>query len=106
MAVQPFGGEASSPPATWPLSKGPGKQSISLVFTAESFYFGTRQEIWLKTIQVLDRVVAKAYKESGLFSDVKIGAAETDLRAEVHVLRRAQKQTASSWRISHFLRSL
>jgi len=32
--------------------------------------------------------IAKAYRDSGLFSDVKIGAADTDLIAEVHVLRR------------------
>src|SRR5262249_18007906 len=32
----------------------------------------------------------KAYKDSGLFSNIKIRAAETDLRAEIHVIQRGE----------------
>jgi len=78
------------PPASWPMSKGPGKQSISLIVTGEALVNGMRQDIPPQTIQYWQDAAAKAYKDSGLFSDVKIGAAETDLRAEVHVLERGE----------------
>jgi hypothetical protein len=45
-------------------------------------------------IQHWQDAAAKAYKDSGLFSDVKTGAAETDLRAEVHVLERGETNQA------------
>ena len=81
MSLSSFGGCAAfrwgdtEPPASWPLSKGPGKQSISLLLTGASPY-----------IEGLEESAAKAYKESGLFSDVKTHASETDLRAEVDVI--------------------
>ncbi|HKQ35905.1 MAG TPA: hypothetical protein VJT11_11415 [Nitrospiraceae bacterium] len=80
MSLSSFGGCASfrwgdtEPPASWPLSKGQGKQSISLLLIGASPY-----------IEGLEESAAKAYKESGLFSDVKTRASETDLRAEVDV---------------------
>ena len=80
----------TQPPALWPMSKGPGKQSISLLVTGEAIVNGMRQDIPQRMIQHWQDAAAKAYKDSGLFSDVKTGAAETDLRAEVHVLERGE----------------
>ena len=76
----------TQPPATWPISKEPGKQSISLLISGEAVVNERRQDVPQQTMQIWQEVAEKAYKESGLFSDVKIGAAETDLRAEIHVL--------------------
>lgn len=87
MSVSSLGGCAAfrwgdtQPPASWPLSKGPGKRSISVILTGASPY-----------IEGLEESAAKAYQESGLFSDVKTRAAETDLRAEVDVSRSAKSE--------------
>jgi hypothetical protein len=78
------------PPASWPLATTPGKQSISLLVTGEGFVNGTRQDVPQRMIQHWQDAAVKAYQDSGLFSDVKTGAAETDLRAEVHVLDRGK----------------
>jgi hypothetical protein len=74
------------PSTSWPLATTPGKQSISLLVTGEAIVNGMRQDVPQRAIQHWQDAAAKAYKDSGLFSDVKTGAAETDLRAEIHVL--------------------
>lgn len=74
------------PPASWPISKEPGKYSISLLVTGEAIVNNERQDIPQHAIQMWQEAVAKAYKDSGLFSNVTIGAAETDLKAEIHIL--------------------
>ncbi len=96
------------PPASWPITTASSKQSISLLISGEtiakdvhtlkeyrnSFPAGER----LPTSDVRHRglnSIAKAYRDSGLFSDVKIGTWNTDLRAEIHVLRRHE---FSLWR--------
>lgn len=84
-------------PASWPMSQGPGKQSISLIFTGEALVNGMRQDIPPQTIQAWQEVATKAYKDSGLFSDVKTAAAETDLRAEVHMLERGEADKAMAF---------
>jgi len=96
------------PPASWPITTASGKQSISLLISGEtigkdvhtlkeyrdSFYAEER----LPFSEVRYRgwgSIAKAYRDSDIFSDVKIGAFDTDLRAEIHVLRRHE---FSLWR--------
>ncbi len=90
------------PPASWPITTASGKQSISLLIRGEridkeglplkeyrnSFPTGEMTDWAVKEFQV--ESIVKAYRDSGLFSDVEIGAFDTDLRAEVHVLRRVQ----------------
>jgi hypothetical protein len=78
----------TQPPASWPMSKGPGKQSISLLVTGEELVNGMRHDVSQRTIQHWQDAATNAYKESGLFSDVQTDPAETDLRAEINVLRR------------------
>jgi hypothetical protein len=78
------------PPASWPLSTTPGKQSISLLVTGEALVNGKRQDIPQQVMQGWQDAAMKAYTDSGLFSDVIMGAAMTDLRAEVHMLERGE----------------
>jgi hypothetical protein len=80
----------TQPPESWPMSKGPGKQSISLLLSGEGFVNGQRQDIPQRMMQIWEETAAKAYKDSGLFSDVTIGATETDLRAEIQVVDRGE----------------
>ena len=82
-------GEAQ-PPTPWTTSKEPGKQTISLLITGEGIVNGTRQDVPQRTIGVWQATAEKAYKDSGFFSDVKVGAAETDLRAEIHFTDRGE----------------
>jgi hypothetical protein len=81
------------PPVLWPISKEPGKQSISLLVTGEGSFNGASQDAQ-RAIATWQEAAARAYKDSGLFSDVKIGAAETDLRAEIHFIDRGQGNLA------------
>jgi hypothetical protein len=85
------------PPASWPLATTPGTQSISLLITGEAFVNGTQHFVPRERIQYWKDAAAKAYKDSGLFSDVKTGAAETDLRAEVHVLDRGETNNGTAF---------
>ena len=80
----------TQPPTSWPISKEPGKQTISLLITGESSVNGTRQDVPQRMIEAWQAAAEKAYKDSGLFSDVKVGAAETDLRAEIHLTDRGE----------------
>lgn len=76
----------SQAPVSWPITNVPAKQSISLLMTHEAITNGWRISVPQTQVQKVEESVARAYKDSGLFSDVKIGAADTDFRAEVHVL--------------------
>ena len=82
------------PPVLWPISKEPGKQSIGLLVTGESSFNGAIKDPSQRAIAAWQEAAARAYKDSGLFSDVKIGAAETDLRAEIHFIDRGQVNLA------------
>ena len=84
------------PPTSWPLSKAPGKQSISLLISGEAFVNGEKADVHQPAMNAWEQATEKAYKDSGLFSDVKIGATETDLRAEIHVIDRGEVNQA--WR--------
>jgi hypothetical protein len=84
----------TQPQTPWLISKEPGKQSISLLITGESSVNGTRQDVPQSMIDAWQAVAEKAYKESGFFSDVMVGAAETDLRAEIHFTDRGEANQA------------
>jgi hypothetical protein len=53
-----------------------------------------RQDVPQRMIDVWQAAAEKAYKDSGYFSDIKIGAAETDLRAEIHFTDRGEANNA------------
>jgi len=82
-------GEAK-PPEPWPVSTAAGRQSVSLIITGEAIVNDARQDVPQRAIDAWRGETERAYKESGLFSDVLLGAAETDLRAEIHVLDRGE----------------
>ena len=73
------------PPHSWPPEATQGEKTISLLVTSERFVNGLRKEMPLNTIQYWQKRVAKVYVDSGLFSEVKIGPADTDLQSEVTV---------------------
>lgn len=88
-----FRGGEVQPPSSWPLSKRPGKQSISLVISGEAIVNNQKADVPQAAMNGWGQAIEKAYKDSGLFSDVKMGAAETDLRAEIHVIDRGEAST-------------
>lgn len=88
-----FRGGETQPPSTWPLSKGLGKQSISLLISGEAIVNGQKADVHQAATTAWEKAAEKAYKDSGLFSDVKMGAADTDLRAEIHVIDRGEAST-------------
>ena len=73
------------PPHSWPPEATQGKKTISLLVTSEKFVNGLRKEMPLGLIQNWQKRVAKVYVDSGIFSEVKIGPADTDLQSEVTV---------------------
>lgn len=87
----------TKPSEPWPKSKGPGKQSISLLISGESYIGDMRQDIPQQMIEAWQTAAANAYKESGLFSEVTIGAADTDLRAEIHFLDQGEANTGMAF---------
>ena len=85
------------PPASWPIITASGQQLISLFISGETITMDEKH----KTSYPAGRwaggreqryhgwgSIPMAYSDSGLFSEVTMGAADTDLRAEIHVLRR------------------
>jgi hypothetical protein len=73
----------------WPIADASGKRSISLLISSETIMNGQRISLPQRDIGPLEATIAKSYKDSGLFSEVHIGAADSDYRAEVHVLTRS-----------------
>ena len=67
----------SQAPVSWPITNVPAKQSISLLMTHETITNGWRISVPQTQVQKVEESVVRAYKDSGLFSDVKIGAADT-----------------------------
>ncbi|MCA9470021.1 MAG: hypothetical protein KC643_31870 [Nitrospira sp.] len=73
------------PPSSWPPALAQGKKSISVIVTGEAMMEGRRGDVPLQMVQQWQVPTIKAYRDSGLFSEVKAGPAQTDLRAEVHI---------------------
>jgi hypothetical protein len=73
----------------WPIADATGKRSVSLLISSEAIMNGQRISIPQRDIGPLEATIAKSYRDSGLFSDVRIGATDSDYRAEVHMLTRS-----------------
>jgi hypothetical protein len=92
------------PPTSWPIATAwSGQPSISLLVSTETYENGvplgsiSEERVgwgWGKLYR--EDSITKAYRDSGLFSEVKIGAVDTDLRAEIHVL--VHSRESSIWR--------
>lgn len=89
-----FRGGGTEAPRSWPTSKTADRQSISLLVSGEALINGEMRDVPQQAIAAWEHVAEKAYRESGVFSDVRIGAADTDLRAEIHMLDRGEASMA------------
>ena len=85
-----FRGGGTEAPRSWPTSKRADRPSISLLVSGEALINGEMRDVPQQTIAAWEQVAEKAYRESGVFSDVKMGAADTDLRAEIYMLDRGE----------------
>lgn len=82
-------GEAK-PLEPWSAPTQRGSQSISLVITGEAVVNGALQDAPQRMIQAWQEEAKRAYEDSGVFSYVQVGAGDTDLRAEVHIVDRGE----------------
>jgi hypothetical protein len=89
-----FRGGGTEAPQSWPISKTADRPSISLLVSGEALINGEMRDVPQQAIAAWEHVAEKAYRESGVFSDVRIGAADTDLRAEIHMLDRGEASIA------------
>lgn len=74
----------STPQQCWPLAEQPGGKSICLILFYEMIYNGENSGVAVPTETYL-RILAQLFRESGLFSKVVAGPADTELRAELHL---------------------
>jgi len=73
------------PSHSWPLEATQEKKTISLFVTSKKFVNGRREEMPLGLIRSWQKRITQIYVDSGLFSEVEIGPADTDLQSEVTV---------------------
>lgn len=73
------------PPHSWPPEATQEKKTISLYVTSKKFVNERQEEMPLWVIRNWQKRITKVYVDSGLFSEVKIGPADTDLHSEVTV---------------------
>jgi hypothetical protein len=78
------------PPSEWSPESVAQNQSIDVIVSGESIVNGKEQDPNAKCLETWNEQVLKAYNDSGLFSEVKTGIAETDLRSEVKILDRGE----------------
>ena len=76
--------------SSWPPESVNDKKSISIVVSGEAILGGKHQAAPSTYIKISQEPTAKAYRNAGLFSDVKVGFAETDLRAEVKIVHQGE----------------
>jgi hypothetical protein len=74
------------PLSGWPPSSEPGTKSVSLILSGRLIINGTEKDMELMQLKLWSDVALKQYHQSNLFSDVRLGLEETDLRAEIEVL--------------------
>lgn len=75
-----------SPVSQWPPEPPTKKKSISIVVTAEMVQKEKKGIITSGRMKRWHESTVRAYSESDLFSEVKTGLTETDLRAEVKII--------------------
>jgi hypothetical protein len=80
--------EGQLPPITqWPPEAKPIKPSISMVVNGKAVLNGKEQDVTSTAyVQQWRALTIRAYQDSGVFSNVKEGASESDLMAEINVI--------------------
>lgn len=88
--------EGQLPPIThWPPEANTVKPSISLAVSGKAFDNGQELDVLGAEMVHNGKMMAlRAYQDSDLFSDVKVGTAETDLRAEINITDRGEGNSA------------
>lgn len=74
------------PLSQWPPEPLQRKKSISIVVAGEGVLEEKEVDILVESIKDWRKLTVRAYSESDLFSEVKPGLFETDLRAEVKII--------------------
>jgi len=85
-----------APISHWPPQATMPKKSISIIVTTEGSLNGKEQEVNAEFTKIWRKQIIKAYRESGLFSEVKTGFAETDFQAEVRIIDNEKGSSALS----------
>ena len=85
------------PVSQWPPQPTMKGKSVSIVVSGEAILNGKEQEVSANFIEIWREPTVKAYHESGLFSEVKTGLTETDLRAEVKIVDRGKVNLGSAF---------
>ncbi len=70
----------------WPPEPTTRKKSISITVSGEASLNEKVQDVNATLIKTWSEQTVKAYRESGLFSDVKTGLTKSSLRAEVEII--------------------
>jgi hypothetical protein len=79
------------PPAEWPpKSADAGKKSIALLVSGKLNINGKEQLMPTAVLHKWQKRIAIAYKDSGLFSEVRFGLVEADYKADVTILDRGE----------------
>lgn len=79
------------PPAEWPpKSADAGKKSIALLVSGKLNINGKEQVMPTDVLHKWQKRIAIAYKDSGLFSEVRFGLVEADYKADVTILDRGE----------------
>jgi hypothetical protein len=77
------------PPAEWPpKSAAAGKKSIELLVSGKLNINGKEQVMPTDVLHKWQKRIAIAYKDSGLFSEVRFGLVESDYKADIAILDR------------------
>ena len=74
----------------WPPNPPGAKQTISVHVTAEATLNGERRVVPLSILEAWRKATFKAYRDSGLFVEVKELPAKTDFRADVQIIDRVE----------------
>ena len=74
------------PITSWPLETSYKNKSISLIISGKAIVNGEELEVNKSILSIWRKQTVSAYRESGLFSEVKTGLVDSDLRAEIKIL--------------------
>ena|SRR2546430_13708091 len=74
----------------WPPEPAPAKKTIHLLVTGKAVVNGEEKPVQQGTIKAWEAETAKAYMESGIFSEVKILSSDADVHAEVSYLDKGE----------------
>ena len=81
----------------WPPKAPAARRPVNVLFSGEATFNGTERNLEPTVLRIWSKRALRAYRDSGLFSEVKTGLEETDLRAEVRVVRDERGSLLLAW---------